>query len=384
MNEPRLPDAERLTALLRLVAVPVLLIGDAYVPSLEPTEARFSVVLSLFAVYALITLVLAGREVTPAAHWMAVADIGFAAALSYSSGGGFSQLRFAFLFPVVAVAFRARPFVTAAVAAASVIVYVAQSAPHPSRSNNGALSFVLVQAAYLAWLGFALALLSLLLSRRDVAVRLLSAQRQRLVAEALTAEERERRILAQDLHDGPIQNLLAARHDLDGQARAVPDGPEARAHATITATVAQLRGTVSDLHPYLLEQAGLAAAISQAARAAAERAGFVLALDLAESEPGPNDRAVLRCSSELLSNVVRHARAAHVSVQLRREGELDLVRVTDDGMGFDPVAATATVRAGHIGLVSLRERAEALGGALTLESARGAGTVATVTIPRGI
>ena len=383
MNEPRLPDAERLTALLRLVAVPVLLVGEAYVPNQEPTEGRFLVALALFALYALGTLVLAGREATPAAHWMAIADIAFAGALTYSSGGGFSQLRFAFLFPVVAVAFRGRPLLTSGVAAASTIVYVAQSAPHPSRSNNGALSFVLVQAAYLAWIGFALALLSLLLSRRDGAVRRLSAQRQRLVAEALNAEERERRTLAQDLHDGPIQNLLAARHDLDSQARAVPGGPEARAHATITATVAQLRGTVADLHPYLLEQAGLSAAIGQAARAAAERGGFALELDLAERAPGPNDRAVLRCTSELLSNVVRHARASNVSVQLLRDTDADRVRVRDDGMGFDPVAATATVNPGHIGLVSLRERAEALGGALTLESAHGAGTIATVTIPRG-
>ncbi|MDX6618682.1 MAG: two-component system, NarL family, sensor kinase [Gaiellales bacterium] len=378
-----MPDAERLTALLRLVAVPVLLIGEVYVPSREPTEGRFFVVLALFAFYALGTLVLAAREATPPAHWMAVADIACAGALTYSSGGGFSQLRFAFLFPVVAVAFRGRPLLTAGVAAAATAVYVAQSAPHPSRSSSGALSFVLVQAAYIAWLGFALALLSLLLSRRDRALRLLSAQRQRLVAEALTAEERERRVLAQDLHDGAIQNLLAARHDLDGPAREAPDGPEARAHATITATVAQLRGTVADLHPYLLEQAGLTAAIGQAARAAAERAGFALELDLEESAPASNDRAVLRCTSELLSNVVRHARAAHVTVQLRHEGAVDRVRVQDDGVGFDPVAATASVHAGHIGLVSLRERAEALGGALTLASAPGAGTTATVTIPRG-
>jgi two-component system NarL family sensor kinase len=383
VNEPRLPDAERLTALLRLVAVPVLLAGEAYVPNQSPTQERFLVVLGLFAVYAIGTLLLATKELTPGAHWMAVADIAFAGALTYSSGGGFSQLRFAFLFPVVAVAFRGRPLVTAAVAAASTAVYVLQAAPHPSRSSSGALSFVLVQAAYLAWLGFAMALLSLLLARRDAAVRLLSAQRQRLVAEALTAEERERRQLAQDLHDGAIQNLLAARHDLDLPAKTAPEGPEARAHATITATVAELRGAVADLHPYLLEQAGLAAAIGQNARAAAGRGGFALELDLAEGEPGPNDRAVLRCTSELLANVARHARAANVSVVLEHDGAVDRVRVRDDGIGFDPVEATATVRAGHIGLASLRERAEALGGALTLESEPGAGTIATVTIPRG-
>src|SRR4029079_16061914 len=109
------------------------------------------------------------------------------------SGGGVSQLRFAFLFPVVVVAFRGRPLGTATVAAGSTIAYLVQAAPHPSRSSSGALSFVLVQAAYLAWLGLALALLSLLLARRDSAVRLLSAQRQRLVAEALTAAQPGRR-----------------------------------------------------------------------------------------------------------------------------------------------------------------------------------------------
>jgi two-component system, NarL family, sensor kinase len=384
VNELRLPDAERLTALLRIVAVPVLLAGEVYVPKPEPTHGWFLVVLAVFALYGIGTLVVSGRQNSPGASWqrLAVADIAFAGALTYSSGGGFSQLRFAFLFPVVAVAFRGRPLVTASVAAASTIVYIVQAAPHPSRSNSGALSFVLVQAAYLAWLGFALALLSLLLARRDAAVRLLSAQRQRLVAEAATAEERERRQLAQDLHDGAIQNLLAARHDLDLPAKSAPEGPEARAHATITATVAELRGAVADLHPYLLEQAGLAAAIGQAARAAAGRGGFELELELAEGEPGPNDRAVLRCTSELLVNVARHARAAHVSVVLEHDEAVDRVRVRDDGVGFDPVTAIATVRAGHIGLASLRERAEALGGAFTLESAPGAGTLATVTIPR--
>jgi two-component system NarL family sensor kinase len=385
VNEQRLPDAERLTALLRLVAVPVLLVGEAYVPKPAPSEGRFYVVLAVFTVYALGTLAAARWDLSAGSHWqwLAVADIAFAGALTYSSGGGFSQLRFAFLFPVVVVAFRGRPLGTATVAAASTIAYLVQAAPHPSRSSSGALSFVLVQAAYLAWLGLALALLSLLLARRDSAVRLLSAQRQRLVAEALTAEERERRQLAQDLHDGAIQNLLAARHDLDLAAHADPGGAEARAHAAITATVAELRGAVADLHPYLLEQAGLAAAIGQAARAAAQRAGFALQLDVTEGEPGPNDRAVLRCTSELLSNVVRHASARSVSVKLLRGEDSDRVRVRDDGVGFDPFAATSTVRAGHIGLASLRERAEALGGALTLESAPGAGTVATVTIPRG-
>jgi two-component system NarL family sensor kinase len=385
VNGRRFPDAERLTALLRIVAVPVLLVGEVYVPKPEPSERPFYFVLAAFTLYALATLVVARWEIAPGTHWqwLAVSDIAFAGALTYSSGGGFSQVRFAFLFPVVVVAFRGRPIATAAVAAGSTAAYLLQAVPHPSRSSNGALSFVLVQAAYLAWLGLALALLSLLLARRDSAVQLLSDQRQRLVAEALTAEERERRQLAQELHDGAIQNLLAARHDLDLVATAAPDGPEARAHGAITDTLAELRGAVADLHPYLLEQAGLAAAIAQAARAAAERGGFELELEVSDGEPGPNDRAVLRCTSELLANIVRHARARHVSVVLIRNHDSHRVQVRDDGVGFDPIVATATVRAGHIGLASLRERAEALWGAFTLQSAPGTGTVVTVTIPRG-
>ena len=85
-------------------------------------------------------LAVARSPVLVGAHWqwLAVADIAFAGALTYSSGGGYSQLRFAFLFPVVVVAFRGRPLGTAAVAVASTVVYLLQAFPHPSRSNSGA------------------------------------------------------------------------------------------------------------------------------------------------------------------------------------------------------------------------------------------------------
>ena len=116
MNERRLPDADLLTALLRIVAVPVLLVGEVYVPKPEPSEGRFYVVLAAFTLYALATLAIARWNLSPRGHagsgwpWPTSS---FAVALTYSSGGGFSQLRFAFLFPVVVVAFRGRPLATA-------------------------------------------------------------------------------------------------------------------------------------------------------------------------------------------------------------------------------------------------------------------------------
>ena len=316
------------------------------------------------------------RDAAPAAHWPASWRTSPSpGALTYSSGGGFSQLRFAFLFPVVAVAFRGRPLVTASVAAACTAVYVLQAAPHPSRSSSGALSFVLVQAAYLAWLGLALALLSLLLARRESAVRLLSAQRQRLVAEALTAEERERRQLAQDLHDGPIQNLLAARHDLDvrgqggsrtGPSRAPtrPSRPRSRSCAARSPISTR---TCSSRPGSPRRSRRTRALAAERARASSSTSTWPM------PSPGRTTARVLRCTSELLANVARHARAAHVSVVLRARRRWTACRCATTASASIPVLATASVRAGHIGLASLRERAEALGGALTLESAPGRG-----------
>ena len=341
VNEPRLPDAERLTALLRIVAVPVLLVGEVYVPKPRadrgPLPRRAGAVRALRARHArrwparelAPARALDGRGLRHRVRGRAHLQLGrrlLAAALRVPLPGRRRRLpRAAARDGAVAAASHARSTSL-------------QAAPHPSRSSSGALSFVLVQAAYLAWLGLALALLSLLLARRDAAVRLLSAQRQRLVAEALTAEERERRQLAQDLHDGAIQNLLAARHDLDLPAKADPGGPRgARARDDHRdGGRAARRGRRPP--PVPARAGGARGGDRRRTRAlAAARAGFALELDLAEGEPGPNDRAVLRCTSELLANVARHARAAHVSVVLRaRRRESTACSVRDDGVGFDP------------------------------------------------
>lgn len=386
MRLERLVDADLVTALLRTIAVPVLLIGELYIPREEGTEAEFLAALAVFACYALATLIWAHRLGAERRAWIGLlaADVVFAGVLSYTSGGGYSQLRFVFFLPMVIAAFRRIPAVTGIIVLASIAVYAAQAWPHPTRAHhNGGLSFIVVQALYLAWIGTGLTSLSFLLARREVAVRTLAAQRQRLVAEALTAEERERKQLAEDLHDGPIQNLLAARHALTAGAAADPQGTEAQAHAAITQTVAELRSAVVELHPYLLEQAGVAAAIAQVARGAAERAGLELELELDEDAAGVHDRVLLRCASELLANVVRHARATHVRVTLTHDERFQTLSVRDDGAGFDPGALANAARPGHIGLLSLSERAAALGGSFDLRPTEGGGMTAEVTLPRG-
>ena len=124
-------DGDRLTALLRLVAVPVLFVGEAFVTKPEPTETGFLVVLGAFAAYACATLVLASRLPENGQVALLGVDVAFAGALSYTSGGGYSQLRLVFLFPIVTAAFRCKPGLTATVAGAATVAYVIQAIPHP-------------------------------------------------------------------------------------------------------------------------------------------------------------------------------------------------------------------------------------------------------------
>jgi two-component system NarL family sensor kinase len=366
---------ERLTALLRLVTVPVLLIGVVYVPKPEPSDTRFLVVLALFAAYACTTIALAGALDERASVGLVGLDVIFAGALSYSSGGGFSQLRLAFLFPIVTAAFRYRPRLTLAVTAAAMLVYLAQALPHPSaKSQPDSTSFIVAQMVYIAWIGLGLTALSFLLARREQVVRT-------LVAELFRAEERERRRLAEDLHDNAIQNLLAARRELEPAARSHPGGHEGRALDTIAETLVQLRAEVASLHPHLLDHVGLGAAIAHAAEAAGARGGFAVDLEVGRTERGLNDRVLLRSANELLSNIERHADARTVRVRLAREGRDDVLTIADDGVGFDPLLVASTIRPGHIGLVSLRERCEGLGGSVEIDARPGAGATVTIRLP---
>jgi two-component system NarL family sensor kinase len=261
-------------------------------------------------------------------------------------------------------------------------VYVVQALSHPSRTNRAdAVSFVIVQASYLAWIGAAVTLLSALLARRERVVEALLATRQRLVVEALAAEDRERKRLSEDLHDGPLQTLLAARHDLEDVV--VPDqpGPGARALEAITSTITRLRQQVSELHPHLIDQVGLEPALRQAGERAARRGGFELDLELERDDASPNDGVLFRCAAELLANAATHSAARHVTLRLASEDDEDVLEVIDDGIGFDPERLDERLREGHIGVLSLRERAEGLGGSLRIDSAYGRGARLEVRLP---
>ena len=375
-------EAERAVAWLRLPAIGLIAMG-ASLDHPDPDRLGFLVTLALFSawsvgVLAYVHLREAGERFALVATAIDIAAIGMLAVLS---GGAYSHARLAFFLVPVAVAFRFRPSITALAVVVTTATYVIQAAAHPAASQPDAVRFIATQAGFLAWVGVACVMLSRLLERRTELAARLVADRARLLTDALEAEQRERKALAESLHDNAIQNLLSARHELEEAAETVTHPALARADEALVAAAGQLREAVFDLHPYVLEAAGLEAALRSIANEAAARGRLRLRLDLHCPDRHDGDQLVFSAARELLSNVVRHADASGVAVRLAEaNGDLVLV-VEDDGRGFPPGLPDERLADGHIGLAAQRVRIESAGGRMELFSAPGDGTRIEVRIP---
>ncbi len=143
----------------------------------------------------------------------------------------------------------------------------------------------------------------------------LSAARGRLVAQALDAEERARRSMSESLHDGALQDILAAGHDL----WALGDEPGAEAaRDMLRDVVAHLRSVMVALHPTVLAYGGLDAALRAVAAQQAVSGGFAVEVDVDSAAIGQRDELLLSVARELLTNAARHAEASHVRLTLER------------------------------------------------------------------
>ena len=365
-------EAERVVAWLRLPAIALIALGQG-LSHPNPEEDAFLIALVLFSAWS--AGVLAWVYLRPVGKRLPIVatavDIAAISVLAILSGGAFSHARLAFFVVPVAVAFRFRPAVTAAAAVVTTTAYVAQAAAHPAASEPEAVRFIAVQAGFLAWVGLACAFLSLLLSRRTELVNRLAEERSRLLADALEAEQRERKALAESLHDQALQNLLSARHELQEAEEANVHPALERADDALAQTVGQIRQAVFELHPYVLEEAGLKAALRSVAQQAAGYGGLELELDLRYDNRHAREPLLFSAARELLSNVVRHARAKRLTVRL----------VEDDGRGFPAERLAEGLADGHVGLASQRVRVEAAGGSLVVDSDPGEGTRVAITLP---
>ncbi len=207
--------------------------------------------------------------------------------------------------------------------------------------------------------------------------------------EASLAQERAR--LARELHDSANQRLFSLQLLARTAADQVLTDPAQAAAALATVvelartTLEELRAMVVGLQPPSLTADGLAGAIAKHAQLMERAHGTPVRLAATGSRGlGPAaEREVFLIVQEALGNALRHGRPRAVSVTLATDREPARVEVSDDGAGFDP--ADARHEGHHLGLVSMRERAAALGGTLEVRSAPGQGTTVVLDVPsRGL
>jgi signal transduction histidine kinase/ligand-binding sensor domain-containing protein len=210
----------------------------------------------------------------------------------------------------------------------------------------------------------------------------ISALNERL----MKAQEQERIRIAAELHDGVMQELLAVTMMLGTAKRRIDDHSPAKAtidkiQDRMIRVGTDIRRLSHDLHPPILQEAGLPRAVQTYCERFAAGSGLPVSCDADESvhdlSPGAS-LALFRIMQEALGNAARHATAKQITVRLSRaNGEVSL-SVSDDGVGFD---ASRLSSPGGLGLITMRERASQLDGTFEFDSAPGRGTTIQVVIP---
>lgn len=289
-----------------------------------------------------------------------------------------------FLIPVLAAS-QLRPGVCTAVVVPAVLVYLGTSIATRD-ANAEPWESVALRTLVIAGLGAGCIALSRIQRSRVLTIAGLVEERTKLLADLLGIEARERQALAEDLHDGALQYILAARHDLDDAGG--PDGAQAldRLEHALAQSSRLLRSAVTELHPAVLAEAGLAGAVASLAVSAGPRGGFAAEVDTTAWPDGLRttaDALVYAAARELMGNIVKHAGASRVTVVLALIDGNALLDISDNGCGLDPEALPHRLADGHIGLASQRARIQAAGGRFDVAPAHPHGTVASISVPVG-
>jgi signal transduction histidine kinase len=228
-------------------------------------------------------------------------------------------------------------------------------------------------------------------TRKDGALREAYEQLVQLYRRLEGAKEEERREIAHELHDELGQSLTAVKLRLQMLARgpggAAVAGDVGESLSVIDALIARVRRIAVDLRPPLLDEVGLGPALRAYLDAQGKLTGLPITFvwDAGEGRmPAEVEIGAFRVVQEGLTNVLRHADAHSVRIEVRREPALLGLRVHDDGRGFDVEAARqGATRGSHFGLVGMRERLRGLGGTLEIRSAPGRGTEVQARLPLG-
>ena len=222
--------------------------------------------------------------------------------------------------------------------------------------------------------------------RLDRRLRRSQAEREALLVRAVEASDDERRRIAADLHDGPVQHLAGISYTLSAAAQT--EGSAAaretlrQAAAGTRDSMRRLRSLLVEIHPPNLRASGLEAALADLlAPLEARGAETSLSVDPELGLDEDAERTVYRAAAEALRNVERHADANRVTVAVEERDDGVRLMVTDDGVGFGPGDRERRREEGHVGLSLLEELAERAGGRLAVRSAPGDGTTFELELP---
>ncbi len=202
--------------------------------------------------------------------------------------------------------------------------------------------------------------------------------RRSLVSRLITAQDEERSAIARELHDDMVQRIILMASDL----RTGETGRRGSVANRLDRLADDIRGLARGMHPSVIDHVSLDDALDELARTTEEREGLLVEYHRQPGQDGLSPAARLslyRMAQEALGNAARHAGVDHVRLVVTRTDGRLLLEVTDRGRGFDTKALRNNP---GIGLNSMRERLEALGGTLTVVSEPGRGTRITAAVRR--
>jgi signal transduction histidine kinase len=206
-------------------------------------------------------------------------------------------------------------------------------------------------------------------------------ERTDLLQRAVDASDNERRRIAGDLHDGVVQNLAGVAYSLAAARAEAPPDLEPTLDESAAETrraIRELRSLLVEIYPPELQREGLEAALADLVAPCSAR-GLETELDVDAGQLPPEIEAIFfRATQEALRNVVKHADARRVVVQVGRQDGVATLRVEDDGTGFDPAGRADGA---HFGLRLLGDIVQETGGELVVDSAPGRGTTVRVEVP---
>jgi two-component system NarL family sensor kinase len=288
-----------------------------------------------------------------------------------------------FLIPVIAAA-QLDPVVSGVVAVPTLSAFVA-TCWITKTSNSEPWASIVLSSLVLAGLAGGSVALSFIQRSKLEAITELAQLRTQLLHDLLGVEKHERQTISERLHDGALQCVLVARRDMED----LREGSAAATERVETALVEcsrLLRDVVRELHPDVLTRLGLKAALGALSESLGSRNDLAVEFD-ARSWPDDvrtdADYVLYSAARETLINVIKHARAQHVWIDLEHDNSVASLRVADDGVGTSEADMLQKAREGHIGLSSIRAKALASGGRFDVR-ATSPGTEITIAIPLAV